>query len=158
MTDLQSETCAIPKKSRKQRDREIMESISTDVLKKATSFLRLHDFDFFKTATKLSDVSKAFRNQHSLKLKLSHLNVVMRLTAKTACVCYRQKLKPVKSHSDADPEYWERLKAAVETMMPYLAMDGVNLGVAERIVRLKISTNRVLLQGLPGRLRVWEEK
>lgn len=135
-----------------------METISIDVIKKATSFLRLHDYEFFIKETKLSDVSQAFRNQHSLKMKLSHLNVVMRITAKTACVCYRQKLKPIKHADDADPEYWENLKGVVETMMPYLAMEGVNLEVAERIVRLKISTNRVLLQGLPSRLRVWEAK
>lgn len=158
MTNLPSETCATPKKSREERDREIMETISTDVIKKATSFLRLHDYEFFIKETKLSQVSHAFRNQHSLKMKLSHLNVVMRLTAKTTCACYRQKLKAVKSHSDADPEYWERLKAAVEQLLPYLSQEDVTLQKVERIVRLKISTNTKLLAGLPSRLRVWEVK
>lgn len=156
MTDCPPETCAPPKKSREERDREIMESISYDVIKKAGSFLNLYDFDFFMKETTLSDVSKAFRNQYSLKMKLSHLNVVMRLTAKGSCRYYRKKLKAVRHASDADPEYWEKLKAAVEEMLPHLSREQITLQKVERIVRTKISTNQKLLQGLPNRLRVWE--
>lgn len=156
MTDLPTETCAPPKKSREERDREIMENVSADVILKAEKFLSLHDFDFFLKEATLSDVSKAFRNQYSLKMKVSHLNVLMRLTAKSACEYYRKKLKATKSHSVADPEYWEKLKAAVEEMLPQLSGEQITLPKAERIVRTRISTNQKLLQGLPKRLRVWE--
>ncbi len=142
--------------SREEKDRLIMESIPSEMIRKADLFLKQNDFTFFRAESTLSQVSNQFRDKHSIKMKISHLNVLMRLRSKAVCQMYRKKLKPRKHGGDADPAYWDRLKAKAEKMIEYLSMEGVNLGSAERILRTIISTNRTMLQGLPARLRVWE--
>ena len=123
------------------------------------SFLLKYDFGFFMKKSTLSHASKELKTQEGFtRHKIADLNIMLKWGAKQHCQFWRVRLKPSIRTADATEEYWDRLKNIVAKLELVLFRDEViSVEIAERIVRTKISTNTMLLKGLPQRLRVWEK-
>lgn len=155
-------TTATPKqkRSRAEVELEVMQELYQlhGLQKKIEDHLFRCDVTLFCTKANLTLAARGFRALEKVDFPIRKLAVAMRVIAREKCKFWMKKVKSRRSLAEADNEYWDRLKVAVIQLAPALCNPLVNIEMAERIVRTKISTNVHLLNGLPSRMRFWEKE
>jgi dsDNA-binding SOS-regulon protein len=151
-----NERLARIKAKRKDFERRTMEKVTNSMHEKVGQWLVMNDFEFFMGKFALNQAAKTLKTDFGLTgWKLSELTVVLKFIAKHHCKMWRAKMKPASIKTVAESDYWDKLKYTVEKLSDVLSREDVTISTAERIIRLKISTNKQLMRGLPARLQYW---
>lgn len=117
----------------------------------AETMLRKYDNQFFRDKVSLSQAAKVFRTD-GVEAPLRHISILIK-DNKHVCSLWGKRIKPQARMHVVDEHYWDRLKSCVEKHLDLL--QGVDIELAVRIVRVFMTTNRALMLGLPKRLHVW---